>query len=192
MIKLPEQELWVLSYYRASELAGALLFGRLARRVTDPELLLHLTHHFAEEARHAAIWTETIHRCGAAPLQISNTYQSLYGRRIGLPTSMPEVLLLTEIFEERIFGHFSLHAARPDVHPIVRETLTAMLEDEKNHVGWVSERLNRYEKEGVLHLDEARRKWHEIDALIYDEVRQNEATLQEFLARSALPRPAGS
>jgi hypothetical protein len=182
---LSRQELWALSYYRASELAGALLFGRLARRVTDPELVQFLTHHFAEEARHASVWTETIHRCGAVPVQITDTYQSLYGRRIGLPSSMAEVLVLTEVFEERIFDHFSRHAARPDVHPIVRETLVAMLEDEKDHVGWVADRLKRYDAEGVIRLDEARRRCREIDAAIYEEVRRSESALSEFLSVQA-------
>lgn len=184
---LTAEELWVLSYYRASELAGALLFGRLARRLTDPELVRFLTGHFAEEARHAALWTETIHRCGEAPVQIANTYQSLYGSRIGLPSSMAEVLLLTEVFEERIYQHFSLHAARPGVHPIVRETLVSMLADEESHIGWVSDRLQRYEAEGAIRLDAARQRCREIDAAIYDEVQRNERVLQEFLGR---PLPA--
>jgi bacterioferritin (cytochrome b1) len=174
--------LWVLSYYRSSELAGALLFGRLARRVTDPELLMFLTSHFAEEARHAAIWTETIQRCGGTPVQIANTYQSLYGARVGIPATMAEVLLLTEVFEERIFSHFSKHAARADVHPIVKETLTRMLADEESHIGWISERLQRYESEGVLRLGEARARYRAIDAAIYEEVSGSEMELQQFLA----------
>ena len=178
---LASEELWALSYYRASELAGALLMGRLARRVTDPELVRFLTHHCAEEAKHAALWTETIFRCGAVPVQIAHTYQSLYGTRIGLPSSMAEVLLLTEVFEERIFRHFSLHAALPDAHPFVKETLATMLSDEANHVRWVSERLHRYDTEGVIRLTEARTRCREIDAEIYEQVCRSESTLRRFL-----------
>ena len=32
---LPEHELWMLSFYRTSEISGALFFGRLARSLTS-------------------------------------------------------------------------------------------------------------------------------------------------------------
>jgi hypothetical protein len=85
---LPDDELWALSYYRASELAGALLFGRLARSTADDELAVFLTEHFAEEARHAWLWTDTIRRLGHVPVRIRETYQSRYARAIGIPASV--------------------------------------------------------------------------------------------------------
>src|SRR5262249_37702424 len=44
-----ENELWLLSYYRSSEINGALFFGRVARTIRGP-LQVDVTHHFADEA----------------------------------------------------------------------------------------------------------------------------------------------
>src|SRR5258708_27184911 len=77
-LEITENELWLLSYYRESELAGALLMGRLARETEDDDLRVRLTEHCAEEARHAWAWTETILKVGGTPRRVSETYQSRY------------------------------------------------------------------------------------------------------------------
>ncbi|HUP18464.1 MAG TPA: hypothetical protein VM778_00775, partial [Gemmatimonadota bacterium] len=59
-MEIDENELWLLSYYHASELAGALVMGRLAAQTDDDELRVRLTEHCAEEANHAWLWTRTI------------------------------------------------------------------------------------------------------------------------------------
>ena len=59
-MEISENDLWILSYYRESELAGALIMGRLARETDDDDLRVHLTEHCAEEANHAWLWTKTI------------------------------------------------------------------------------------------------------------------------------------
>jgi rubrerythrin len=175
------EEVWVLSYYRASELAGALLFGRLARRTTDRELAVFLTEHFAEEARHAWLWTDTLRRLGHLPIPITETYQSRYARAVGLPTSMPELLALTSVFEERIYRHFSLHARRPDTHPLVRETLGGMLRDEDGHLDWVRTKLAEYAARGLVDPAALARRYQEVDERIYGEVITYERRLWEFL-----------
>jgi rubrerythrin len=180
---ISESELWVLSYYRASELAGALLFGRLARRTRNDELRVFLTQHFAEEAHHAWLWTETIGRVGKTPLPLTETYQSAYGREIGLPSSMPEVLLLTEVFEGRIRFQFQRHAAMPDVHEVVKQTLLQMLDEEEKHVGWVMQRLEEYAASGEIDLPRLREQYQRIDERIYGEVVQYERRLWDFLGR---------
>ncbi len=178
---LEPDELWVLSYYRASELAGALFFGRLARRTRDPEMSALLTEHFAEEARHAWLWTETIRRLGHLPVLINETYQAQYVREIGLPSSMPQILLLTRVFEERIYHHFSRHARRPDTHPLVKETLLAMLRDEDGHLEWVGRKLAEYEAAGVPDLPALSRQYKEMDERIYREALVYEKRLWDFL-----------
>ena len=55
-----ENELWLLSYYRSSEINGALFFGRVARTVRGP-LQVDVTHHFADEANHASV-LDAVHR----------------------------------------------------------------------------------------------------------------------------------
>ncbi|MBZ5619993.1 MAG: ferritin-like domain-containing protein [Acidobacteriia bacterium] len=178
---LPDDELWVLSYYRASELAGALLFGRLARRTSDGELSIFLTEHFAEEARHAWLWTSLIRELGHVPVRITETYQSHYSREIGIPATIAEVLLLTRVFEERIYCHFVRHLERPETHALVKATLKTMLEDERGHLEWVGERLARYEAEGMTFLPALGEKYREIDRRIYAEALECESRLWDFL-----------
>lgn len=182
-------ELWVLSYYRASELAGALFFGRLARRVADPKMAVLLTSHFAEEAQHARLWTETIRSLGHWPVQITETYQSRYAREIGLPTSMAQILVLTRVFEERIYRHFNLHARRPDVHPLVKETLLSMLRDEDRHLDWVRDKLAEYDAAGLADIASLTRQYKEVDESIYREALTYEKRLWDFLGMNT---PANS
>lgn len=183
--RLSSDELWVLSYYRASELAGALLFGHLARRTADDQMRVFLTEHFAEEARHSWMWTETITRLGETPVHITETYQSHYAREVGLPASMTEVLLLTEVFEKRIADHFQRHARKSDTHPAVRETLQQMLIEEAGHVDWISRRLAQYAREGKVDLERRRDELRQIDQRIYRSVMAYESHLWDYLGRPA-------
>ncbi len=66
-MEISENDLWILSYYRESELAGGLVMGRLARETDDDDLRVHLTEHCAEEANHAWLWTQTILKVGGTP-----------------------------------------------------------------------------------------------------------------------------
>ena len=76
--QVSDRELLWLNVYRASELHGGLMLGRLARYVRDPQLMLHLTRHAAEEIEHAQRWTETILAVGGEPRPIRNTYQQIF------------------------------------------------------------------------------------------------------------------
>jgi rubrerythrin len=178
---LADDELWVLSYYRASELAGALLFGRLARSTNDAELCVFLTEHFAEEARHAWLWTDLIRQLDHWPIRIAETYQSRYSREIGVPTSIAEVLLLTRVFEERIYCHFQRHLQRPQTNGLVKAILETMLADERGHLQWVGDRLARYETDGMTFLAELGEKYREVDRRIYAQAIEYESRLWDFL-----------
>ncbi len=166
--QISDEELWELSYYRASELAGSLLMGRLARRVRDDELRARLTWHFAEEARHAWRWTEVIRLLGADPVPVTETYQSNYLARVGFPTDELELLALTYVFERRVAQHFALHRSIPDLHPLIRDTLASMCGEEGPHLRWIRERLDaeagRVGKECV---DAAIRRYEAIDRDVY-------------------------
>ena len=91
-MEISENDLWILSYYRESELAGGLVMGRLARETDDDDLRVHLTEHCAEEAHHAWLWTETILKVGGTPKRVAETYQTRYYAEIGTPTSLLEIL----------------------------------------------------------------------------------------------------
>jgi hypothetical protein len=183
-VQISEEELWELSYYRASELAGSLLMGRLARRTRDDELRSRLTWHFAEEARHAWRWTEVIRLLGADPVPVTETYQSNYLARVGIPTDELDLLALTYVFERRVAQHFALHRSMPGVHPLVRDILASMCSEEGPHLRWIRERLDDEAARGDRdRVDAAIRRYEAIDRDVY------RAELQKFAARGwKLPR----
>ena len=154
---ISRDELYILSYYRASELAGALLFGKLAMHTTLDDVRIPMTQHCCEEAQHAWLWTDTIRRLGHTPLKITRTYQNEYSTQFGMPRNTLEVFCLTQVFERRTTRHFQRHLALPGVHPAVQETLQKMIADEVGHIGWIKRELDAY---SAVHGPD------EVDALI--------------------------
>lgn len=172
-LQVSENELWLLSYYRESELAGALLMGRLARETDDDDLRVRLTEHCAEEARHAWAWTETIMRVGGTPRRVSETYQSRYHAAVGNPSNLLEVLALTQIFERRVVRHFKAHLAWPGTHPEVARTLQQLIDEEVGHIRWVKDRLDAYGAiHGELVVREMLDRFQRIDEQVYNGLRQ--------------------
>ncbi|MGH7571602.1 MAG: phosphopantetheine-binding protein [Gemmatimonadota bacterium] len=193
-MEISENELWVLSYYRESELAGALVMGRLAWHTDDDDLRVNLTEHCAEEANHAWLWTQTILEVGGRPLRVSETYQSRYYAQIGQPTKVLEVLALTQVFEKRVLKHFRDHQRQPDVHPAVARTLQRMVAEEVGHIGWVKNRLDRCADEmGAAAVEETLRRFVEIDRKVYADLLEYRDCFRELVdpeRRSG--RPAGN
>src|ERR1700745_2931425 len=74
-MSLTDNDRWLLSYYRSSEINGALFFGRIARTVRAGKLQAQVTHHFNDEASHAAYWTDCINDLGASPDKLRESYQ---------------------------------------------------------------------------------------------------------------------
>ena len=139
---ITSRELDFLNFYRASELHGGLILGQLARRTRGSALILELTRHAAEEVVHAQLWTETIIAVGGQVRPVRETYQARYARYVGTPISLVEVLALTQVFERRVYRHFTEHLRRPSTHPCVCATLERMLEEEKGHLRWVKRWLD--------------------------------------------------
>ena len=181
-MEISENDLWILSYYRESELAGSLVMGRLARETDDDDLRVHLTEHCAEEAMHAWLWTETILKVGGMPKRVAETYQTRYYAEIGTPTSLLEILALTQVFERRVIKHFRAHLTWPNVHPAVAATLQRMIEDEVGHISWVKDRLDRYaDEKGEAVVADAMRRFTEIDQRVYDAAMRYKDNVRELL-----------
>jgi len=172
-LEISENELWLLSYYRASELAGGLLMGRLASETDDDDLRVRLTEHCAEETRHAWAWTECILKVGGTPKKVSETYQSRYHAAVGNPTNLLEVLALTQIFERRVVRHFRAHMSWPGTHPEVKRTLQQLIEEEAGHIRWVKDRLDAYAAaNGEKVVNEMMERFKRIDEEVYNGLRQ--------------------
>jgi hypothetical protein len=140
---ISDAELWMLSFYRTSEISGALFFGRVARTVGPGEVQLDLTRHFADEARHAWCWTECIERLGLKPAKVTGAYQDLYAAVAGVPANLMEVLAATQIFERRAISQYARHLRRPRLDPLIRRTLETIIADERWHLAWVRQALAR-------------------------------------------------
>lgn len=166
-MEITPQELTILNFYRASELYGGLLLGQLARRTRDPQLMLELTRHGAEEVVHAQLWAECILSVGGRPRPIRRTYQTRYAEVIGRPTGMLQVLALTQVFERRVYRHFLAHLRRPGTHAAVRVTLRRMIAEEKGHLSWVRQWLDRQEVTQPGRVKEIMRRYSEADEVVY-------------------------
>lgn len=145
---LSDEEIWHLSYYRASEMAGAVVMNKMAARAGDDELRARLTWHFAEEARHAWRWTELLRVLGADPIEVEETYQSNYFRSVGIPRNEIELLAITWVFERRVAWLFAMHRRWPQVHPSIRAVLDDMCSEESPHLHWIHDRLAARQAKG--------------------------------------------
>jgi len=162
------RELWLLAFYRNSELHGALLMGRLARAYSDPVLAANLTRHCATEARHAAMLTEALAALGSAIDLETGTIQSHYGEAGGIPTELADLLVLSEILEKRVLASYRAHLQRDDVSTVARRTLEAIvteMEEEEDgndpHAGWIDRALDGLPPQAVA---AAKERWRRVDA----------------------------
>ena len=169
-MEITQRELRLLNFYRASELHGGLALGSLVRRARDPELILKLTRHSAEEIHHAELWTDTILRVGGRPSPTKDTYQARYAAVLGTPRSIVEVLAVTQVFERRVYRHFMEHLRHPGTHPRVRECLHTMIEEERDHLSWVWDWLTTRAGLPRPELQALMLRFQDADAAVYREL----------------------
>ena len=192
--RMGENELWLLSFYRTSEIGGALFFGRLARSMKQGANQRDMTRHFADEAQHAWLWTSCIERLGAHPLKLTDAYQDQYLAAAGLPVNLMEVLAVTQVFESRVINQYARHQRASGLHPIVGETLERIMEDEKWHVEWVRRALRAMEPEyGKERIEKTIRHFREADEEVYRktvlEHEERVAHLADVMARTRGEEP---
>lgn len=161
-------EAGLLNFYRASQLHGGLILGQMVRRTNDARLILSLTRHSAEEVMHAQFWTETIIAIGGRPASVRDTYQTRYAAVVGAPSTLLEVLVLTQIFEQRIFRQFTLHLRLPGIHPAVAAALRRMIEKERGHLTWVKAWLDEQSRVRGSEVRQMMSKYAIADQRIYD------------------------
>lgn len=142
---LTENERWLLSFYRSSEIGGALFFGRLAKTIRDPLVQVDMTKHFADEAQHAWYWTDCMNQLGEKPISLDETYQDQYSSAVGIPANLMEVLAITYVFEKRVVNQYAKHSNLSIVQPQISETLKKIMGDEKWHLEWVRGALTKME-----------------------------------------------
>lgn len=163
-----DSQRWILSFYRSSEINGALFFGRLSRSIRDSRIQADLTKHFADESQHAWYWTKCLNDLGLQAINLHETYQDQYLAAIGMPTNMMEVLAITQVFERRVIGQYGVHRHVENLSPVVAQTLDTIMEDEKWHIKWVNDALKLMESDYSKELiDSTLRRYHEADQEVY-------------------------
>lgn len=167
--KLKENEIWLLSFYRTSEISGALFFGKLCKSLRPGPIQHDMTKHFSDEAVHSWLWTDCIERMGAKPLKLADAYQDQYLAVAGMPANMMEILALTHVFEKRVIRQYALHSRVPELHPEISGTLSKIMDDEKWHLSWVHEALTKMEPEfGKEYIDQTIKKFWDADQEVYN------------------------
>jgi hypothetical protein len=189
---LTDDERWVLSFYRTSEIAGALFFGRLAKSLRASPIQHDLTKHFSDEAVHAWYWTDCLARMGAEPLRLREAYQDQYFVAAGMPANLMEVLAITQVFERRVIHQYALHSRVTGLAPAVKETLERIMVDEKWHIEWVRAALKRMEPEYGPDVIEAtvRRFWEADQAVYQKTMGEHEARVHALMQRAEPGGPA--
>jgi bacterioferritin (cytochrome b1) len=166
-----DREMWLLSFFRNSELHGALLMGRLARSLSGTELLTNVTRHCATEAHHAALLTEVIADLGGEVDLKTGTIQEQYSREGGVPKALVDLLVLSEVLENRVLSAYREQLNSADLHPKVRVVLEEILREEEEHGAgentWLEQTLRKY---SVAEVAESRRRWSEIDRKVAGQI----------------------
>jgi hypothetical protein len=183
---LGDTQRWLLSYYRSSEISGALFFGRLARAQAPGPIQEDLTRHFADEAQHARYWTDCIAELGGSALKLGVSYQDQYLAAAGLPANLMEVLAITSVFERRVVHQYARHLAVPGLPDAVARTLTRIMEDERWHISWVRGALKDLEGEyGAEHVRATVRRYQQADREVYAATLREHEDRLGFLASRA-------
>jgi bacterioferritin (cytochrome b1) len=166
-----DREMWLLNFFRNSELHGALLMGRLARSLSGTELLTNITRHCATEAHHAALLTEVIADLGGEVDPKTGAIQEHYSREGGIPKVLVDLLVLSEILENRVLSAYREHLNSADLHPKVRVVLEEILREEEEHGAgentWLEQTLRKY---SVAEVVDSRRRWSEIDRKVAGQI----------------------
>lgn len=185
---LTEDEVWLLSFYRVSEISGSLLFGRLASALRPGPVQGDMTRHFADEAQHAWYWTSCLKELGVRPLKVEACYQDRYLEAAGLPANLMEILALTQVFERRVIGQYLFHARAAALHPSVSATLARISKDERWHITWVRDALSALEPGyGRDHIAATLRRYANADRQVYGETLDEHADRVSRLA-TVFPR----
>lgn len=168
MIGISDNECWLLSYYRSSEISGSLFFGQLARNLRPSHIQHDLSKHYADEAQHAWYWTKCLRELDAEPVRITGSYQDGYLEAVGLPGNLMEILAVTLVFERRVINQYARHLALPVIPTPVRDTIGMIMDDEKWHVAWVSAALDELRAQyGDDTVTDAIRRCREADREVY-------------------------
>lgn len=173
---LDENDRWLLSFYRTSEISGSLFFGSLAKSMKPGAIQRDMTKHFSDEAMHAWRWTSCIEKLGSQALKLNQAYQDQYVSAAGMPVNLMEILALTEVFEKRVINQYARHSRIAGIAPEIKETLETIMVDEAWHIEWVQAALKDMEKQyGSAVVADTIKRFRQADEEVYQKTMQEHA-----------------
>lgn len=186
--RITENELWVMSFYRTSEVNGALFFGSVAKSIKGP-LVVDVTHHFSDEANHARWWTECIADLDHLPIRPPRAYQDRYLDAVGVPANLMEVMAITLVFEKRVISQYRNHLRNTGIHPAIAATINKIMVDERWHVAYVRAALDDMkERYGADEIDNTLALFTAADQEVYADTLAEFGDRSEFLREQQLKR----
>ena len=182
---ITENERWLLSFYRTSEISGSLFFGRLAKSLKPGPIQHDMTRHYADEAMHAWYWTDCLDKLGVEPLELGTAYQDQYLAAAGMPVNIMEILAITQVFERRVINQYAIHSRAEGLNELVKSTIERIVEDEKWHIKWIRDALKGMEPEyGKDTVDATMERFLEADRQVYEQtVREHGERVRELLPK---------
>ncbi len=141
-------EQFLISRYAASELAGALLLGKAARKTKSAYLRSKYTWHCAEEARHAWLWMELLGDTGIAPREVHDDSGDQYFRFVDQAENDIAFLAFVHVYELRVPFHFGMHLKKSNISEPLRKLLHQLQMEEGAHLSWIADYLEAEQKKG--------------------------------------------
>lgn len=141
-------ETFLINRYAASELAGALLLGKMARKTENPYLRKQLTWHCAEEARHATLWEELIAELHCSIPNVHDKEKKGYFTYFSEIKDIIDFLCFVHVYELRVPFHFTLHKQWTQEDSI-RKVLSILIKEEGTHISWIREFLQSEPKNKI-------------------------------------------
>lgn len=165
---MEQVETFILNRYAASELAGALILGKMARKTNDAYLRRQLTWHCAEEARHAAIWEGLIEELNLKTLPIHDSSGKGYFTYFKEVKDMTDFLAFVHVYELRVPFHFGAHAKWTKSERI-KEVLNKLIKEEDSHLSWIHDILLKEMENNREKVLTSLKKFSEIEEKSYQD-----------------------
>ncbi len=173
---ISEFEIFIINRYAASELAGSILLGKMARKVTNHSLIVNLTRHCMEEARHAFVWYDIIKKLKIPIIEIHDVKGENYFFHVNETKDIFEFLAFTHIFEQRVPFHFSIHA-KWTKSPHIKEVLEKLIPEEEPHLAWIKAYLEKEIERGNTKVKDVLERFAKLEKdLYYEDLEKLEKT----------------
>lgn len=165
---LSKVEVFILNRYAASELAGSILLGKMARKISSAKssLLVSLTRHAMEEARHSYVWYGLIKKLKVPTISIHDDGGEAYFSHINEANNITEFLAFTHVFENRVPFHFGIHA-QWSKNQMVKDVLNKLILEEKPHLTWIREYLKEEISKGNIKVKEDLERFAKLEKELY-------------------------